>query len=151
MTAGDPAAAATYAAFRVNDRTTTLRLVVENPDEQLAAEDFGDAGALYKSLATGRFTYRGEDPLQYETSFRQVSGNNDQDLQPLIDFIKWVNEVDDAGFDAGLAQRLEVESFARYVAWQNLLSTSTTWPGRARTTCCSTTWPPSGSRSARGT
>lgn len=118
---GDAAAKVSYSTFSVNGGAAALRLVLENPDEQLAAEDFPDGGALYKALSTGTFAYRGEDPLEYEDAFRQITGKGQQDLQPVIDLVKWANEASDAEFDAGLAGRVDVASFARYVAWQDLL------------------------------
>lgn len=118
---GDAAAKVSYSTFSVNGGAAALRLVLENPDEQLAAEDFPDGGALYKALSTGTFAYRGEDPLGYEDAFRQITGKGQQDLQPVIDLVRWANEASDAEFDAGLASRVDVASFARYVAWQDLL------------------------------
>ena len=118
---GDAAAKVSYSTVRVNGGAVALRLVLENPDEQLAAEDFPDGGALYKALSTGTFAYRGEDPLAYEDAFRQITGKGQQDLQPVIDLVKWANEASDEEFAAGLASRVDIASFARYVAWQDLL------------------------------
>ncbi|WFE21956.1 CotH kinase family protein [Solwaraspora sp. WMMD937] len=109
-----------YSAFTVNDRPTTARLVVEHPDEHYAA-GLGDSGVLYKSLAGGSFTYRGEDPVEYQDDFKQINLTGSQDLQPVINLIRWVSEASDDEFDDELADHVDVESFARYVAAQNLL------------------------------
>ncbi|ROO51218.1 spore coat protein CotH [Micromonospora sp. Llam0] len=109
-----------YSAFTVNDRPTTGRLVVEHPDEHYAA-GLGDSGVLYKSLAGGSFTYQGEDPVEYQDDFKQINLTGSQDLQPAINLIRWMSEASDDEFDDELADYVDVESFARYVAAQNLL------------------------------
>jgi spore coat protein CotH len=122
--AGEPAEAASYAAFSVNGSEPTLRLLVQHPDDSFSAADLEDEGVLYKALSGtdgGSFTYEGEDPLAYAGSFRQVTKRNSQDLAPLIEFIRWVEESSDQEFAAGLEERVDVESFARYLALHNLL------------------------------
>ncbi|MFI7523236.1 CotH kinase family protein [Micromonospora globbae] len=118
--AGEVAQEYAYTSFTVNDRPTTARLVVEHPDAHFA-EDFDGPGVLYKSLATGQFTDQGDDPTAYVDDFAQVTMKGSQDLQPVIDLIRWVGTASDAEFDEHLADRLDVASFARYVAWQNLM------------------------------
>jgi spore coat protein CotH len=116
---GEPTQRFTFASFAVNDRPMAARLLVEHPDEQYAAA-LG-TGVLYKSLATGQFTYQGEDPTAYVDDFKQVNRNGSQDLQPVIDLIRWVNEATDEQFAAELSTRVDIESLARYAALQNLL------------------------------
>jgi spore coat protein CotH len=119
--AGEPAEEAAYAAFSVNGSAATLRLVVQEPGDSLVADDLDGAGALYKALSDGTFAYRGLDPEQYDDSFRQVTGEDRADLTPLIEFIRWVEESSDEEFAAGLAERLDTTSLARYLALHNLL------------------------------
>ena len=109
-----------YSSFTVNDRPTTARLVVEHPDEHFA-DDMEGSGVLYKSLATGRFTDQGDDPTDYADDFKQITKKGSQDLQPVIDLVKWVNNSSDAEFDRHLGDHVDVASFARYTAAQNLL------------------------------
>lgn len=109
-----------YTSFTVNGRPTTARLVVEHPDENFA-DSIGESGVLYKSLATSQFTDQGDDPTEYADDFKQINKKGSQDLQPVIDLVRWVNSSSDAEFDAGLDEHVDVESFARYVATQNLL------------------------------
>ncbi|MFI7026147.1 CotH kinase family protein [Micromonospora sp. NPDC049900] len=118
--AGEVAQEYAYTSFTVNDRPTTARLVVEHPDENFTAKIDG-SGVLYKSLATGSFTDQGDDPTAYDDDFKQITMKGSQDLQPVIDLIRWVENASDTEFDEQLADRVDVESFARYVAWQNLL------------------------------
>ncbi|MGW0435943.1 CotH kinase family protein [Micromonospora sp. NPDC003197] len=119
-TAGEPAQRYTYSSFTVNDRPTVARLVVEHPDEHFA-DQFDSPGVLYKSLSTSRFEYQGEDPVEYQDDFNQINKKGSQDLQPVINLIKWVTEASDEEFAAHLADYVDVQSFARYVAMQNLL------------------------------
>ncbi|MEV4492329.1 CotH kinase family protein [Micromonospora coxensis] len=118
--AGEVAQRYAYSSFRVNDRPTTARLLVEHPDEHFADRIDG-TGVLYKSLATSSFTDQGDDPTAYADDFTQVTMKGSQDLQPVMNLIRWVNSADDEEFDAHLADRVDVASFARYVAAQNLL------------------------------
>ncbi|MEH1011803.1 CotH kinase family protein [Micromonospora sp. CPCC 206060] len=117
---GEPAQRYAYTSFRVNDRPQTARLLVEHPDGNFA-ERLDSTGVLYKSLASSRFTDQGDDPVEYQDDFNQITMRGSQDLQPVIDLIQWVDGAGDEEFDAGLADRVDVPSFARYVALQNLL------------------------------
>jgi spore coat protein CotH len=117
---GEPAPRYAYSSFMVNGRPTTARLLVEHPDERFA-DDLGGSGVLYKSLATGRFADQGDDPTAYADDFAQITGKGSQDLQPVIDLVQWVEHSTDAEFAGQLAEHVDVASFARYVAWQNLL------------------------------
>ncbi|WP_306204935.1 CotH kinase family protein [Actinoplanes sp. RD1] len=109
-----------YSSFTVNDRPTTARLIVEHPDENFAAT-VGRDGVLYKALSTSQFTDQGDDPTDYADDFKQINLKGSQDTQPVIDLIRWVTTADDKEFAAHLADHVDVDSFARYVAAQNLL------------------------------
>lgn len=118
--AGEVTQRFSYTAFTVNGRPTTTRLLVEPPGDEFAAR-LGRAGVLYKSLAGGQFTDQGDDPIAYADDFDQVTLKGSQDLQPLIDLIRWVTTSTDTDFDRHLGERVDVDAFARYVATQNLL------------------------------
>ncbi|WP_326999730.1 CotH kinase family protein [Dactylosporangium sp. NBC_01737] len=109
-----------YSSFTVNGRPTTARLLVEHPDRHFA-EQFDRPGVLYKALSTSQFTDQGDDPVDYQDDFKQVTGKGTWDLQPVIELIRWVDTAGDAEFDRRLAEHVDVASFARYVALQNLL------------------------------
>jgi spore coat protein CotH len=119
-TAGETAQRYAYTSFTVNDRPTTARLIVEHPDEDFA-DTLGGSGVLYKSLATSQFTDQGDDPTDYADDFKQITKKGSQDLQPVIDLITWVNASSDSDFDRNLADHVDVQAFARYLAVQNLL------------------------------
>lgn len=116
---GEPTQRSAYSAFTVNGRTSTPRLLVEYLDEGYA-EGLGE-GVLYKSLASGSFSYKGADQTGYINDFKQVNRVGGQDLQPVIDLVKWVNQASDTEFAADLGEHVDVESFARYLALQNLM------------------------------
>lgn len=111
----------TYASFTVNDRPTTARLIVEHPDEAYTEKEFGTAGVLYKSRASSSFTDQGDDPTEYEDDFKQINRVGSQDLQPVINLIQWVQNASDEEFAAELGEHVDIDSFARYLATQNLL------------------------------
>ena len=119
--AGEPSERSAYSSFTINGSTPTLRLVVEQPGDEFAGDNFDHDGVLYKSLSTGRFQYLGEDPLLYANAYRQITQKNEQDLAPLIGLLKWVTDATDAEFDADLDKHVDVTSLARYVALHNLL------------------------------
>lgn len=118
--AGEPAERYSYASFVVNDRPATARLIVETPDKPLAARMAGK-GVLYKALSSGQFTDQGDDPVDYEDDFEQITRKGSQDLQPVIDLVRWVSSAGDSSFAADLDEHVDVPSFARYAAAQNLL------------------------------
>jgi spore coat protein CotH len=108
---------AIFSRFTVNDSDQVLRLVIEHPDDRWTAENLGD-GNLYKAEASGDYSYRGADPAAYDDVFDQDAGEDD--LGPLIEFLQFVNEADDETFAAELSSRLDIESFATYLAIQDL-------------------------------
>ena len=116
-------------AFTVNGGETELRLAVENPDEEWYEDNFDDEdGLLYKADSEGDYSYRGEDWESYTDVFDQDVG--DDDLAPLIDFLDFINNSNDATFSAGLADELDVEAFATYLAFQDLIGNADDINGR---------------------
>lgn len=111
-------------SFRVNESEAVLRLVIEHPDDVWMAANFSIQGALYKAESTGDYSYRGADPESYDEVFDQEAGKKNIDLTPLIDFLDFLNNSDDTTFYSTLAERLDVESFATYLAMQELIANS---------------------------
>ena len=118
---GQPTQRYAYTTYSVNGSATQTRLLVENPDEAYADSLFDTAGVLYKSDAESSFTYQGDDLATYEEQFKQLNATDTEDLQPIVDFLKWLSEASDEEFDSGLADWVDVDSFARYTATMNLL------------------------------
>jgi spore coat protein CotH len=109
------------AGFSVNGSDPVLRLVIDNPDDEWMAEELDATGALYKAEASGDYSYRGDDPEAYTEVFDQEAGKDNTDLTPLIEFLDFINNSDDETFETELADRLDVDRFATYLAMQDLL------------------------------
>ena len=113
---------AIFTTFSANGGDPVLRLAIEHPDDDAWQDrSFQGDGALYKAESTGDWTYRGDDPDSYAEVFDQEGGKKVADLTPLIDFLQFINESDDATFAAELEEHLDVESFATYLALMDLL------------------------------
>ncbi|MGE9694817.1 CotH kinase family protein [Streptomyces sp. CH6] len=110
-----------FTELKVNNRPAVTRLMVEAPDTDYA-EDVADGnGVLYKAKAGGSFAYQGDDPTDYEDSFKQLNKVGSQDLEPVMKLIKWANKASDKEFARDLHRYVDVDSLARYLAAQNLL------------------------------
>ena len=105
--------------FSVNGTDTELVLVMQSLDDDWVQAEFDDDGPLYKAEASGDYSYRGDDPDDYVDVFDQEAG--DDNLEPLTGFLRFINESDDATFAAELANHLDVDAFATYLAYQDLV------------------------------
>ncbi|MGW8942827.1 CotH kinase family protein [Streptomyces koyangensis] len=120
-TSGQQAERYAFTSVEVNDRPAATRLMVENPDTDYG-DEAGDGNAvLYKARAGSSFAYQGDDPSEYESSFKQLNKKGSQDLEPVMKLIKWAENASDEEFARDLDQYVDVESLAAYVATQNLL------------------------------
>lgn len=127
--AGLASEVAVATTLQVNDGATELRLAMQHPDGVWEDANFdSDDAALYKAESTGDYTYRGDDPDAYDDVFDQESG--DDDLEPLIDFLEFINNTDDETFAAELPDHLDVEAFATYLAFQDLVGNGDDIDGR---------------------
>ena len=123
--AGMPTEEATPARFTVNGSNATLRLVIQNPDDNWDSDNFDSEGILYKAEAGGDYSYRGDDPASYADVFSvEASTSGEDDYTPLIALLKFLNESDDATFAAELGNHIDVQSFANYLAIQDLVANS---------------------------
>ncbi len=125
---GQPTQDYAFTTYAVNDRPTTTRLVVENPDPQYADGLEGE-GVLYKLLSTSSFEYQGDDQTEYTDDFKQVNLVGSQDLQPIVSFLKWLDGASDEEFADELDQWIDVESFATYLGTQEVLDNFDTISG----------------------
>ncbi|MCX5529108.1 CotH kinase family protein [Streptomyces sp. NBC_00006] len=110
-----------FTKLKVNNRPTAARLMVEAPDTDYADDVSGGNAVLYKARASGSFEYKGDDPSDYETSFKQLNKKGSQDLEPVMKLIKWAGKASDKEFARDLDTYVDVDSFAKYVSSQNLL------------------------------
>jgi spore coat protein CotH len=109
-------------SFSVNGSAEQLRLVVEEPDNPFDLNNFGDdGGTLYKKKVRGGFEYLGDDPDTYEDDYWEPKGGDEDNWQPLFDFLDWMNNSSDEQFAAELDARVDTDAFAHYLAIQDIL------------------------------
>lgn len=107
--------------FSVNGSEEALRLTIEDPDDSWDAASFDTDGILYKAQSDGDYSYRGDDPASYTDVFSQKSPSGEDDLTPLIAFLKFLDESDDETFAAEIGEHLDVDAFATYLAMQDVV------------------------------
>ena len=117
----------TFTSVTVNGSESAARIVVDTPDEQWADEL--DSGVLYKARAGGSLDYVGDDPTEYEDSFKQINSEGAYDLQPVMTLMKFLNESTDEEFAEELDDYVDAESFAKYLATQEILSNTDAMDG----------------------
>jgi spore coat protein CotH len=111
-----------YAGVQLNDAAEQLFTISEVINETFLQSNFDYAdGVLYKAELGSTLSYQGDDPSTYSGSFTQQTRENDADLAPLIEFMRFLSESDAATFDAELPDYLDVNSFATYLALCSLL------------------------------
>lgn len=120
--AGLPATATAYTGVSLNGKAEQLFTISEVIEEDYLEKYFANPdGVLYKAEVQSNLNYQGEDPSAYARSFTQETRVNQADMAPLIAFLKFVSEADDATFERELPNRLDVNSFAAYLALNSLL------------------------------
>lgn len=109
--------------FSVNGSEEVLRLTLQNLDETWLEENFDDDGAdgsvLYKADAEGDWSWRGDDGAAYAQAFDVEAGA--EDYAPLVGLLDLANNGTDEEFAAQLPELLDVEAFARYLAFEDLI------------------------------
>ncbi|HSV86195.1 MAG TPA: CotH kinase family protein [Levilinea sp.] len=119
---GLPAARTAYTGVQLNGAAERLYVLSEVIDQTYLEQHFDNAsGVLYKAELGSTLSYQGEDPSAYASSFTQQTRKNSADLAPLIEFIRFLSETDDATFESELPDRFDVDAFATYLAINNLL------------------------------
>lgn len=121
--AGMPATQTAFAGVALNgeaERLFTISEVVDDP-AYLNRVFTNPNGVLFKAEFGSSLNYDGEDPSAYDENFTQETRLNDADLKSLIDFMRFIEEADDTTFESQLPEHLDVDSFAAYLALNNLL------------------------------
>lgn len=117
---------ASAARFSVNGSEETLRLVIQNPDDQSWYQmNIDDNGVLFKAKSGGDYSYRGDEYADYLDVFDLEANPDDlsdeEAYRPLIAFLDFINNADDETFAAELDTYLDVDSFAEYLAIEDLI------------------------------
>ena len=106
-------------ALTVNGSDPVLRLTLEMLEDAWMEAVLGADGILYKAEAGGDYSYRGDDAAAYDGVFDVEGG--DEDYAPLTTLLAFLDESSDEDFAAQLADHLDVEGFARYLAFEDLV------------------------------
>lgn len=117
----------TFTSVTVNGSESAARIVVDTPDTEWA-DELG-SGILTKARAGGSLDYVGDDPTEYEDSFKQINAEGAYGLQPVMTLMKFLNESTDEEFAEELDDYVDTESFAKYLATQEILSNNDAMDG----------------------
>ena len=98
----------THVRLSVNDSDEVLRLVIENPNDEWDARAFENPGILYKAESGGDYRYRGDDAEAYDEVFDQETRTDEPDLEPLTDFLAFINDSSDRQFRRELDDHLDL-------------------------------------------
>ncbi|MEX0663251.1 MAG: CotH kinase family protein [Acidimicrobiia bacterium] len=119
---GQPFLRTTTTGMTFNGSPEGFYLLVEHPDDYWARRMIpGTQPAVYKAIVGASFHYVGAEPALYVNVFNQQAETLDLGPGPMIEFLRFVEESTDREFEAHLADRLDVEQFARYLAFHNIL------------------------------
>ncbi len=119
---GQPYLRTTTTGMSFNGSPEGYYLLVENPDDLWVRRMVpGSQPALYKAIVGARFHYAGDDPAAYAKVFNQQAESRSIGPRPYIDFLKFVDQSTDAEFEASLGQYLDLEEFAKHIAFHNLV------------------------------
>ncbi|HRE02241.1 MAG TPA: CotH kinase family protein [Ilumatobacteraceae bacterium] len=113
---GEPVQQWAYSTVTINGGPAQLRLLVEVPTAAFVARNFDHPGVLYRATGESLFDFVGDDPALYADQFEQIAPPGPVDLTPVIDLIRWTGQASDDEFAAGLAERVELDSLAEYLA-----------------------------------
>jgi spore coat protein CotH len=123
---GVPTPREAHARLFVNGEYVGLYVIVEAIDKRFLKLNLGeDEGFLYEFNWVGeyRFEYFGEEAGYYSpVLFDPQTHENDPQPQPLVDFIRTVNEAPDEGFGSEAGAYVDLSQVAVYLAVENFLS-----------------------------
>ena len=142
-----PAPRASFAEVTFNGEPWGFYTVVEQIDDQfLDWNILEDDGNLFKAgdnfgggppgaggnTTAANLVYYGEDQASYEDRYELKSNEDLNDWSDLISLLDFVNNTDNAAFEAGIDFRIEVDAFLRSAAMDMLFSNLDTYTGSAR-------------------
>ncbi len=106
-----------------SDRLLGMYLLVENPDPAWAKERFGKKGvALFKPVTHQLFSDLGDDWAAYDGIYDPKTKLAPEQKARVIEVAKFASKTDDAAFAARIADFVDFDEFARFLAGQVLLS-----------------------------
>lgn len=117
--AGLPTHRVAFTAFSVNGDGQVLRLVSEVQDDQSWNDEWFQEGSTWKADSEGDWDYHGEDGAEYESIWKQRTG--DADMTPIVEFMDFINNSTDQEFEDSLGDKLDLDQFATYLAVEDLI------------------------------
>ncbi|MDI9629496.1 MAG: CotH kinase family protein [Acidobacteriota bacterium] len=108
--------------FSVNGGAEELRLTVQSLNGDWVEQNFPEAGAdsiLYKAESEGDWSWRGADG-DYSGAFDIEAGL--KDYTPLIELLDLLNNGTQTEINEKLPQMVDLDSFASYLAFQDLIN-----------------------------
>lgn len=119
-----------YASVTVSDLDPAYYVICEQIDESYLVKYFNDYdGVLYKAGNFVDLTYKGDDQTEYMSDFEQKTQVNEEDLAPLISFLKFVSESSDEEFEEELPYWLDVDALITMMAVNDLVENSDSFSG----------------------
>jgi spore coat protein CotH len=121
--AGVPAPRTSYARVYVTVTGESAReywglySLVEDVDDIFALDRFGTKkGVLLKPVTTSLFHYLGDDWAKYRQTYDPKDDMSEEQIRRVIDFCKLVTSGSDEEFAAKLADYVDIDEFARFLA-----------------------------------
>lgn len=108
---------------RFEKRLLGLYGMTENPDKEWAREEFGVKGiALFKPVTRELFNDLGEDWAAYEAIYDPKNKITQEQERRLIQLARLVTHASDDDFDATIADLIDLDKFATFMAGQVIIS-----------------------------
>lgn len=121
--AGVPAPRSSYARVKVNVPGTWtnhylgLYSIVENPDQNWAEDRFGTKkGLILKPVTREPFKYQGDNWDAYNQAYDPKTEITEAQKRRFFDFAKLITDADDDELSRRLAEFLDIDEFARFLA-----------------------------------
>lgn len=108
---------------KYDKRYAGLYSVVENVDDHFIARNFKNkGGALLKPVSTDLFRYLGPDWAKYNQTYDPKTTLTEEQKQRVIEWTRLVTQANDTEFAARLAEFVDLDKFARFMAVMVFLS-----------------------------
>lgn len=100
-----------------------LYVLIEDPGSQWAEDAFGvDGVAVFKPVTYEPFHYLGDDWSAYERIYNAKTDVTPVQQKRLMEFTRLISESDDETFHAQIAEFLDLNKFATWLACESMLS-----------------------------
>jgi hypothetical protein len=105
------------------ERLLGLYVLIEDPGKEWAEDVIGTKGvAVFKPVTYEPFRYLGEDWADYDRIYNAKTDTTPEQQRRLIDFTRLVSEADKQTYGREIADYLDLEKFATWLACESLLA-----------------------------